>query len=228
MLMWQSWRRGTWTAISIVLLIVVSGMIGGCNVLGPAYAVASGPPKKPAEFILEDKPTLVFVDDRANVLSRRNLRRQIADRVSQDLMVNKAVTTTISPRDGLAVAQQESFGKPMSIDAIGRAVGAEQVIYVDMQAFLLSVDGAMPIPQARCAVKVIDTTNKVKVYPGGAMAEDARILTIAGEPVSTELYRSSATRRQIEDMLAEIVGADLATLFYESSPREPGRNLDPR
>jgi hypothetical protein len=209
------------------VLASASGVLAGCNIVAPAYAIASGPAKKPAEFILEDRPTLVFVDDRSNVMSRRNLRRQIADRISEDLMVHHAVTQTISPRDGMAVANEETHGKPMPIDAIGRAVGAEQVIYIEMQAFALSADGTTPMPKARCAVKVIDVANRMKLFPG-EFGDDARMIDVAAGPVSTQLYQSTATLRQVEDILADKVGTELATLFYESSPREPGKNLNPR
>ena len=203
-------------------------MIPGCNIAGPAYAIVHGPPKKPPEFVLDDRPTLVFIDDRNNVLSRRNLRRQIADRTSEDLMVQEAVTQTIAPRDGLAVAATETHGSPMSIDTIGRSVGAAQVIYVEMIAFALSADGSSPVPMARCAVKVIDVENKTKLFPPAGSAEDARIMDIPAQPVSAQLYQSSATLRQIEDMLAEVVGTEVGKLFYEHVPRELGRNLDPR
>jgi len=212
----------------LAALVSMMAMLPGCNIAGPAYAIAAGPPKRPAEFILQDRPTLVFVDDRSNVLSRRNLRRQIADRVSEDLMVKEVITRTISPRDGLAVAQSESHGRPIAIDEIGRSVGADQVIYVEMLGFALSADGTSPVPAARCAIKVIDVANREKLFPGLGTGTEARVMDIPASPVSTELYQSSASRRQIEDMLADVVGVEIAKVFYEHVPRELGRHLDPR
>lgn len=215
---------------SIVLVVcgAASLALPGCNIVAPAYAVVHGPPHKDAEFVLADRPTLVFVDDRANVLSRRNLRRQIADRASEDLMTQEAVTKMIAPRDGLAVAQSETHGNPMAIDELGRAVGAEQVIYVEMLAFSMSADGTSPVPMARCAVKVIDVTNRTKLFPEPGSPNEARVMDIPGSPVSMELYKSTATIRQIEDMLAEVVGTEIGKLFYRHVPRELGRHLDPK
>lgn len=220
---------GRWfCGLAMGSLLAIAALNAGCNIVTPAYAIVSGPAKRPAEFVLEDRPTLVFVDDRANVLSRRNLRREIADKMSQDLMVSEALTRTISPRDGMAVALEETHGDPMPIDAIGRAVGAEQVIYVEMQSFLLSPDGTSPMPTARCSVKVIDAANRVKLYPPVGSSDDSRSIDVAMQPVSTEMYKSSATRRQLEDMLAQTAGTELAKLFYEHVPRELGKNLNPR
>jgi hypothetical protein len=216
-----------WTLI-VLALAAIALLLPGCNIVGPAYAIASGPPKKSAEFVLQDRPTLVFVDDRSNVLSRRNLRRQIADRASEELMLQEAVMRTISPRDGLAVAQTETHGKPMAIDVIGRSVGADQVIYIEMLAFALSADGTTPVPMARCAVKVIDVTNREKLFPAINSTDEARMMDIAAGPVSMELYKTGATRRQIEDTLAEVVGTEISRLFFDHAPRELGRNLDPR
>lgn len=212
----------------MVVSCAVMSQLAGCNIAGPAYAIAAGPPKKPAEYELQDRPTLVFVDDRENALSRRNLRRQIADRVSEDLMVEGVVTRTISPRDGLAVAHAETHHEPMAIDEIGRSVGADQVIYIEMLAFALSADGTAPVPAARCAIKVIDVQHREKLFPRPGAGDEARVMDIPGAPVSMDLYQSNATRRQIEDMLAEVVGVEIAKVFYEHAPRELGRRLNSR
>ena len=91
--------------LSIVLL-AVSGLVGGCNIITPFVIMFAPEPTTDAVFELEDRKTVVFVDDRRNLVSPSALRGVIADRISQDLMIEDVVTTTISPRDAEAVARQ--------------------------------------------------------------------------------------------------------------------------
>ena len=51
----------------------------GCNIVTPIVYAVSPPPKQPALYPLEDRPTVVYVDDRRNLLSYRSLRRRIGD-----------------------------------------------------------------------------------------------------------------------------------------------------
>src|SRR5687768_12660615 len=85
--------------------MMISGLCA-CNIIGPAAYILEGPPTIAAQHELADVPTVVFIDDRSNVVNPVSLRRVIADKVSEELMVRKALTTTISSQDAMTLTRQ--------------------------------------------------------------------------------------------------------------------------
>ncbi len=223
-------NRITRTALTTALVAGAGAAMFSCNILAPAAYIIGGQDKVPAQYALADRPTVVFVDDPNNLLPDRSLRRLIGDKIAQELMVRKLVTTTISSADALAVSRRESYGRKMAIDAIGRAVGAEQVVFVDMVAFSLSPEGITPRPSGACQIKVIDATNRERLFP----TEDGTFRNTSGFPVqvamrevSLEQYRTSSSRRRIREQLANEIAGQVTKVFYRHVPRELGRNLNP-
>ena len=146
---------------------LAAGFLPACNILGPVAYIIEGPGTVEAQYILPDVTTVVYVDDRANAVNPTTLRRVIGDRVSSDLMAKEVLAQTISPADALAmVSLSDSRNQLMPIDEIGRTLGADQVIYVEMLAFQSSPDGATPRPFAVCQVRVIDAVNHTRLFPG--------------------------------------------------------------
>jgi len=203
--------------------------IQGCNIVAPVSYLVLGTGTVEAEYVLPDVPTVVFIDDRANVVNPVSLRRVIADRISQDLMTEKAVTMTISPQDAMAVAkQQERADEIMSIEDIGKAVGAKQVIYVQMIEFKDTPDGTTPRPMGQCQVKVIDVDNRVRTYPAKGAQQDVRTVQVTGRPVDPDAYKTRTGRVSVFNELAETMGRDVGRLFYKHEPRAAGQNITPR
>jgi hypothetical protein len=200
--------------------------LGACNIVGPLAAAIHGPPKIDAEYALQDRSTLVFVDDRQNILNRRSLRRHVADEVSRIIMQQKLVTVTRPPRDAMALVGNEDRGDLMSMEEIGRSLEAEQVIYIEMTQFSLSPDGYTPSPQGACRVRVIDVANRARLYPSQESSEPSRTVQVAmpREP-APEMYRTAATRARIEEELASLMADRVAKLFYR---HETGTELGGR
>ena len=210
--------------------VVCAAMLGGCNILAPASYLAFGQPKTLALYELEDRTTLVFVDDRRNAIPQNatQLRRTIADHVSIDLMTEEILTETLSSADAMALARQhDRQGELLSIEAIGEATGAQQVIYVEMTSFRGSSDGMTPRPTASCRVKVIDVANHVRLFPPPESELDWQVLTVTSPAINPERYRSSTGRREIEKMLALLTGDQIAKVFYKHVPNELGSRLTP-
>ena len=218
------------TVMTLALVAIAGAALGSCNIVGPAAYLIGGQPKVDAQFALSDRPTVVFVDDPENILPDRSLRRLIGDKVSQELMVRNLVTTTISPADALAVAGRERFGEQMPIDAIGRAVGAEQVVFIDMVSFSLTPDNVTPRPIGACQVKVIDVTNRERLFPsedGGFRGASGFPVQVAMREVSLERYRTTSSRRGINEQLANEIADQIAKVFYRHVPNELGSRLNP-
>ena len=75
-------------------LLVVVGMLGGCNItgwFGQAFA-----PKIKAVYQLKDRPTLVLVEDPQNLFKDPTIARLIAQRIG-DLLLDNHVITTLVP-----------------------------------------------------------------------------------------------------------------------------------
>ncbi len=120
-------HRRTWClTASAALALVVAPLQSGCNIIAPAYFIIHGPPKVPALYVLPDRPTVVFVDDRRNVIATNadRTRRLIAEVTSNELMTKGVLAVTIRPQDALALAKQVDRHKSvLAIDALGEAVG---------------------------------------------------------------------------------------------------------
>jgi hypothetical protein len=216
-------------AIAVTALLLLA--VAGCNIVAPVAYIVGGPPKIDAEYTLLDRPTVVFVDDRGNVIpsNAQALRRALADRLSEELMVRKLVTTTIAPRDAMAIAAaRDKHGELMAMDTIGREVGADQIIYIEMLAFGLSPDGVTPRPTAICQVRVIDVEERSRLYPlDDDSGQVARTVQASLPEFDPNAASSPASRLKIYQALAEVTGVDIAKLFYRHEKKELGSQLTP-
>jgi len=216
------------TARAIALIAAAALLAApGCNMAVPALYVVQGPPKRPAMYTLPaDRKVVVFVDDRHNVISRLQLRAALGDDVSNEFRRLKLVNDVVSGRDLIAyVRRVETSAKRVSIEELGDAVKADIVVYVEMESFALSPDGATPKPVASAYVKVVDVKAKERLFP--PLGGDPK-----GHPVASELdsqmpdaFRTSAQRRRMEDMLEKKLADDIAKLFYEYEPKNFGEGV---
>lgn len=195
--------------------------LGGCNYVAAGALIIGGPPKVPAAFedLPEDRKTIVFVDDRSNVVPRRALRRATGEAAEQALIGEKVLQAEmVLPSSGAIYAlSQEKRSDTMSIVDVGKAVGADIVIYVSMNQFTLSRDGSGTFqPGASAFVKVFDVPANKRLWPPD---------TGRGFPVSymepnprPEAPKGSTERSKAEDELARQLGVRVAQLFYEHKP----------
>lgn len=198
---------------------------GACNIVAPVAYLAGGPPKKPAQHELdEDRPTVIFVDDRSNAAPRRSLRTSIGQEAESVLIEQGVVEQEkmIASSSTIRVALQERFGEPRSIDAIGEAVGAEVVIYVELVSWAMASDGALS-PQGRINVKVLDVLNDARLWPAGP---DGRTITIQLPPITGGAPQNRAELNAMEERLARRIGLEVARLFFAHEPDALSGRLD--
>ncbi|MBL9140385.1 MAG: hypothetical protein JNK53_00840 [Phycisphaerae bacterium] len=199
----------------------------GCNYVIPAMWIAQGPPKKPAVYTLpKDLKTTVFVDDRKNVISRTQLRAQLADDIATELTTQGLVSNVVSGRELIAfVRRTETPSKRVSIEDLGNAVGADVVIYVEMLTFDLMADGATPRPSASARIKVVDVKSKERLFPPTGGDKQGFEVSAETEALQPGIYRTSAGRRTVEDMLEKKLGDAIVKLFYDHEPRNFGQGV---
>ncbi|MEM7228178.1 MAG: hypothetical protein AAF432_05105 [Planctomycetota bacterium] len=220
------------------LIVVISAVImamavtSGCNIVTPIAYIIEGPGTIDAEYELADVPTVVFVDDRANILSPIMLRRNIADTVSKELMTRAGLSTTIRPQDALTVAKRlDTNEEPISMDRIARGVGAEQIVYVQMRSWKRTPDGFTPRPTASCTVQVLDVVEGRQAYPIGEDGQpiiEGRSVVAMLPAMNESAFESRAAIRQLQELLAQQTGTEIAKLFYRHERVDLGGNLQSR
>lgn len=220
-------RRGALRA-----MLAAAVVVGGCNVVGPIAYFIGGPGTVKAQYVLEERPTVVYVDDRASVIdtNARALRLAIAQQVTTELMVHKALAPElmIDARDAMgAVIAKDRASELMAIDEIGRSVGAEVIIYLEMLAFAVSPDGVTPRPTAACQVRVIDVTNRVRLFPPADGGEQARRVNAVLPEMDPTAFRTLASRSKVFEVLASELGDSVARVFYSYEAGDLGGRLEP-
>ena len=225
-------------SISFILLAACAlSPTGSCNIVTPAAYALFGPGKIDAEHVLTPARTVVFVDDRQNILPRTVLRSTVGEQVSTDLLTKGVVPSAVEPRQAITLTRQKEGGaNPMSIAAIGRELECQQVLYVQVTSFTLAGDGSFSstagstgagaTPTAKATVKVIDVVNNSRTYPIGEDGGREVVATI--REIDPGQMRTVAQRRAIEDKLAAKLGDSIAKLFYEHDRVNLGENLGPR
>ncbi len=209
-------------ANAVLVMCAALLFLAGCNYLLPASYIIEGPPKAPAAFQLPSKRTVVIVDDKINRMSRVALRVGVGDSVGTNLLENDVVPETITTRDAVAlIRRMDTAAKPVSIQRICESLGAEQVVYVEIDEFNLSGGREEGGPEAVALIKVLDITNGSRLWPtAGSQAVQSSL-----QDINPSLISTSAGRREIEDKLAEKLGEDIAKLFYAHERRELGGRL---
>lgn len=212
--------------LAMTLLAAGAASLGSCNIVGPAMYFIGGPSKAKAQYILpKDKPAVVFLDDRGNVMPTRSARQRAAQSAERTLLDGKAVgkADIIGSDAVLSIATQERFGKPSGIAEIGRAVGAETVVYATVDTFGLSPDGQEFAPFATARVKVIDSSSRKRLWPGADQEWTKVNVLIPSKPASAP--KDSSSRAKAEAELAEQLGVSIGRLFIDYIPEDVAQRV---
>lgn len=214
-------KRSLPRAFALGLLVAVAAAASGCGVVVAGMYLVGGGPKVPATYKLDGlRTTVIFVDDRANVAPRRSLRVIMAQQAEEHLMTKGVLEPerVISTQAAMRAAQSERPGEPMSIVDLGRAVGAEVVVYVVLDRFSLSRDGVAYEPFVAGRLKVFDAENNSRLFPDSGVGHPFYLnVPTRAQDVPT----GTSERLAAEEALARRFGQTIAELFYERE-RGPG------
>ncbi len=221
-------RTGLLPVLSLLVLLPLTGCEGIALI-----AQGFSPPKVEALYRPVDRPTLVLVDDPPGQFGDPSLPNEIAHQIGFHLIQQAALTqpNVVSPHGlyELATRLGEAFATT-PIDQIGQRLGAEQVVYVYVQAVRLIQEPGMFRPSAAVRVRVIDTTTGTQLFP------DPQRDDVSADPHYHNLtismfYRSASnynheTVRTVQQLLAKRIARDVARLFFDHTPRQPGEKFD--
>ncbi len=203
--------------VSAVMLVALP-LQSGCNVLGVMAYKFAGPTKVKPQYKLPEVPTLVIAEsfstaNRSTINSDR-LARVVTTSLSQHLSKNpNLLIVSQDELDKLRSSRLADYSK-MSTAAIARAVGAKQVVYIDLQEVAVSGMAGSQVfkGMASAYVRVIDAQTQKVLWPDGSEQ---------GSPVAFEsspLGKSSKTRNATLAATIDGLGDRTAKLFYEWQP----------
>lgn len=209
---WAGWWRPGAVALGLVPVSVVA-LLGGCNIVAPAYVLLAGPPKVPAEHTLDrDRPVAVVLDDPDSIVPSLGYRRVMLETAQERLAERARVREVIDSRDTQAVLSRDRAQERLSLVEIGRAIGAEQVVWARVEGFSLAASTGEYRPNARLRVKVVDVSANRRAWPTDA--PEGYVLEVVMPVRSDYTPTSGPQQRAAMEDLARYAGRALAELFY--------------
>jgi hypothetical protein len=201
------------TFVLVVALVLLLGS-GGCNVLGAIAYKTVGPSKIPPEYKPPQEPMLVLAESYSHSEQLQPAADQLTNLLVDELKTNK-VAPLIEPDKLLSLRSDRAaeFAK-MKIPDVGRALGAKQILYVDLQECDVNAtagsDSLRGIVSAN--VRVVDVATGKTKWP----------LAGASHPIKadTNYVRKEArdTPMSIRNQMLDDLSGAIARLFYEYSP----------
>ena len=187
----------------------------GCNVGGALAYKFFGPTRDPAEYTPpKDQPLVVIVENFRNPADLQQPADELAMMISGKLAGAKVAP--IIPTDRLVALRTEqgaAFEK-LKIPEIGRALGAKQIVYVNLrQCTFQGVIGADDVKcNVEAVVKVVDVETGVTKYPD---AGDGKVFKN-----NTDFNRSEGrkTEESIRMAVLDDLSDGITQLFYAHQP----------
>ncbi|MEQ8318309.1 MAG: hypothetical protein RIE77_05055 [Phycisphaerales bacterium] len=200
-------------ALPLFTLLVLVLLSAGCNIVAPIAVLVHGPPKVPAEYRLDrQRSVAVVIDDPDSVVPSMGFRRVMLSSVQERLASGAKIREVIDARDTMAVLQRDSAQERMSLAEIGRAIGAEQIVWARVEGFSLAAPTGEYRPNARLRVKVIDVSANEKAWPDEP--PQGYRLDVTMRVRSDFVPASGPEQRTAMEELAEYTGRAMAELFY--------------
>lgn len=208
----------TWLCVSAAFAAVSA--LYGCNIVGPAMVLVSGPPKTEAAYEIDPTRThVVMIDDLRSRFPKRSLRDLACKTVEERLLEEGVLKPDklLSSRAAYQVAASEKYGQPLTIVEIGRRVGADVIIYVTIDWFTITKDGATASPFVQSRVKVLDAKNNDRLWPAN---EEGYSLIVAPNKSQGELPKDLGGRAAMEQAVTKQFALAVAQLFYTHETKD--------
>ena len=201
------------------LLLLAAALCSGCTAVGAIIYKTQGPAKVDAKYVLPKEPTLILVENRQNPAEGEFDADEIAREMGSELKKQDTSPPLIDPDKlgGVRDADPDKF-RTMAITALGRAVGAKQVLYVNILESGVEADASQTSihGKATARVRVINVEDGQTLWPMDS--------TGGGWEISVEIPYSSQTDAQtIGAMHTAIINQlsdSIAKLFYAWRPED--------
>ncbi|KAB2947228.1 MAG: hypothetical protein KJ057_05890 [Phycisphaerae bacterium] len=216
-------KRRLRRAAAVVTAGCLVGLVAGCGMSGGKLLFASGlfqPKKVEARFRLTKNPILILVDDPRERVDWPVFSRLLTDDLAQELLRNEAAAKIVPIQTLQSIQQTETRYAERGAREIGELAGAEQVLWIEVQDFLVQeeVEAIDEAAYAVVSVRVLNVLEKnkykVRVFPDNPQ----------GEIVSVQLTSSEVSRAKTKDAIAKELSARLSLkigrYFYDYRPED--------
>jgi hypothetical protein len=201
-----------WIQASLILSAIA--LMSGCDAGGAAMYQFFGADAVPAQYVPPKQPTLVLVENYRIPGGDESDDDLIAQEVGDELKEHKVVP--LVDLDKLVMIRDsdpEKF-RARSILDLGRAVGAGQVVYVDVTECQVQTDSSLSAIAGKVAVRVrvVDVASGETRWP---------LDSAQGHPISIEIPFNRADPDKADSMHAELIAKlsdSIAKLFYSWQP----------
>jgi hypothetical protein len=190
-------------------------LLPGCSILGVAAYKLRGPAPIPAEYVPAKKPMLVLVENYEHQSSVNAHADLLGRMLMKDLDAKQvAPLVSLDKLQELRDARPGEF-RTMSMSAIGREVGAEQILYVQLHnSDVTPMSGSNTLTgQSAASVKVVDVATGDTLWPGGGDE--------VGYPVAAATRLGSDNGGNVQDVRQRMyfqLSNKIARLFYKWQP----------
>ena len=171
-------RQSQLPRVSAVPLVTACLWVcGGCSTAGVLAHKFVGPPPVPAIYKPANEPMLVLVENyrnpSASMLDAARLEMLVAEQFR-----NHHIAPLVSPGKLETVRADPAYAK-MSIPAVGRNVGAKQVLYVNVRRYGVegTVGGEMLKGNAEMTVRIVDAATGDNRWPIDAGGHPVNVTT---------------------------------------------------
>jgi hypothetical protein len=205
----------------LILILLPSSFIlpvSGCSALGVAAYKLHGPAKVPAQYVPAKRPMLVFVENYQHQSSVNAHADLLGRMLVKELEARKiAPLVSLDKLQELRDAKRAEFAT-MSMAAIGREVGADQILYVQLhRSDVTPMSGGDSLTgQTAASVKVVDVATGDTLWPSDTAAE-------TGYPVAAATQLGTDRGTNVQDVRQQLyvqLSHQIARLFYKWQPED--------
>lgn len=213
----------------VAALLLTAAVVSSAGCEGIAWLSQVAQPKLKAEYKIQDRPTLVVVDDPRGALSDSALRGVLASRIGFEMVRAKGLSqqNLVSQEALQRVAGEagDAF-KKMPLAQIGREAGAEQVIGVELLALDMQAEPGAFRPSLLAQAKLIDVATRQRLFPKTLSLEAGA--DVPGHPVRSQMFyrvvdadNRAASMAALQQLMAR-AGREIAHVFVDHERPQPG------
>lgn len=201
-------------AAEFIVILGIVILTSGCNVIGYAAHAIAGPEEVHAKYVLQQRPTVVYVKDLPSPTADKVEGDAIAAQIEQQIRgFELAPTIDSASIIDLQTSRPAQFST-MTPSQIGKAVGAEQVIFVQINESRVDMEAVNDMLRGKISatVSVYDTEGNL-LWP--TQVDSSSVISY-GTP--TMRMSDSVSPASVERNLINELSVRVGSLFRTYKP----------
>ncbi|MEK6642819.1 MAG: hypothetical protein AABZ08_02845 [Planctomycetota bacterium] len=209
----QRLARGTGRAHIVALFLgCMVTLTSGCVQMAALWTNMTGGDWIPAQFTLTKEPLLILIDDRGSTVTEPKAIREAHKTIAVNFAEFKVNHNVIPFEEWQRLAQTDKKYNRYSIRQVGEKLGAEQVLYINVERFTLHGEPGAPVFKGEFTVRVkIMSTNREKDIRLWPSEESGKRVSVSSAPVPIDSEKSAS---DIANELGIKLGKEVSMMFY--------------